>query len=551
MTRDFGDTRGNRFGWVAVMLTASLATTVLTWSASHRQSATFDEIILVSGGVRGVTHGAWDMVTDQPPLMMWLYGWAGAGAVAETPPEDRPWDFESRWDYARLLFFGMDNDAQALLGRARLVTSLMAGGVVAAAGGLAMWAAGPAAGVLAALLTAFMPDVLAHGGIAYNDLPLALAFLLAVWALDVVARRPGPGRGAIAGLCVAATFGMKMSALALLPIAGVVFVAEGLSRGWDRGWLRGMAGAGAVACFAAYAFLVVMYQGDPTLTALRFNFWRTVLHTTGGHPAPAYLLGDTSAGGWWYYFPVAFLFKTPVAFQLVLAGAVAGLVATFRGRVYPFRSVCAWRGRAPLVALVTFGAFLMRSDLNAGFRYALPVLPLLAGVAAIGLGTWWAGAAGRAPRRSRVTGGAVAGLVMLQAVSVLSWYPHWIPFTSAWAGSRDRGWTVLADSNVDWGQGLIELRSFMEAEGVSSVSLSYFGSARPEAYGIEYVALPSFFRLSLDRTPNAEAAPRFTVISANNLLGLYMQGRDPFAAYREREPYRVLGHTLFVYDEGD
>ena len=136
-------------------------------------------------------------------------------------------------------------------------------------------------------------------------------------------------------------------------------------------------------------------------------------------------------------------------------------------------------------------------------------------------------------------------------MTVLSFYPHWLSYTSVWAGGRDRGWTALADSNVDWGQGLLELRSFMAGEGVTSVSLSYFGSARPEAYGIEYVALPSFFRLTPERTENAEVSPRFTVISANNLLGLYMQGRDPFAEYREREPYRVLGHALFVYDEGD
>ena len=90
----------------------------------------------------------------------------------------------------------------------------------------------------------------------------------------------------------------------------------------------------------------------------------------------------------------------------------------------------------------------------------------------------------------------------------------------------------------------------MQAEGVSSVGLSYFGSAPPEAYGIEYVALPSFFRLSTDRTARAEAEPRFTVISATNLVGLYLQGYDPFAEYRRRDPYRVLGHSMFVYDEG-
>ena len=89
----------------------------------------------------------------------------------------------------------------------------------------------------------------------------------------------------------------------------------------------------------------------------------------------------------------------------------------------------------------------------------------------------------------------------------------------------------------------------MEDEGVSSVRLSYFGSAVPDAYGIEYVALPSFFRLDHERTPAAEASPRFTVISATNLQGLYLQGRDPFASYRAREPFRVIGHSPFVSDE--
>ena len=106
------------------------------------------------------------------------------------------------------------------------------------------------------------------------------------------------------------------------------------------------------------------------------------------------------------------------------------------------------------------------------------------------------------------------------------------------------------DSNLDWGQGLLELRAFMEEEGVQSVWLSYFGSAPPEAYGIEYVALPSFFRLPMVRTPGAEESPRFTVVSATNLHGTYLQGRDPFAALRDRVPYRVLGHSLFVFDEG-
>jgi hypothetical protein len=149
--------------------------------------------------------------------------------------------------------------------------------------------------------------------------------------------------------------------------------------------------------------------------------------------------------------------------------------------------------------------------------------------------------------RARAT--ILGGLLVLQVASVATAYPHLLSYTSVWAGERDGAYRSLADSNVDWGQALLELRAFMQRESVASVRLSYFGSALPEAYGIEYVALPSFFRLTRPRTPGAEAEPRFTAISATNLLALYLQGRDTFAAYRERTPYAVLGRSIVVFDE--
>lgn len=298
----------------------------------------------------------------------------------------------------------------------------------------------------------------------------------------------------------------------------------------------------AVGALVFYVALVVLYRGDPTLTLFRFNSWRTVLHASAGHEAPAYLLGETSASGWWYYYPVAFFFKTSAAFQVLVGAAATGLVAAWVNGGRSVEKLLWWRGRSALLGVLVFAAFMMRSDLNAGFRYALPTLPLLAVLVAVGAVRVW--------RHSRrLVRAGLAGLILLQAFSVLSVYPHFLAYTSVWAGGRDSAYRVLADSNIDWGQGLLALERFMEDEGVPSVRLSYFGSAVPDAYGIEYVALPSFFRLDSERTPGAEVSPRFTVISATNLQGLYLQGRDPFASYRAREPYRVLGHSLFVFDE--
>jgi len=100
------------------------------------------------------------------------------------------------------------------------------------------------------------------------------------------------------------------------------------------------------------------------------------------------------------------------------------------------------------------------------------------------------------------------------------------------------------DSSLDWGQGLLELRKFMRAQGIPRVYLSYFGSAVPFGYGIDYVPLLSFFPLA---TVGPQApAPEYAVISATNLHGVYLAG-DPFAEFRQLEPVAVLAYSLLVY----
>ncbi len=525
-----------------------LALALVAWGAAaaamRHTSATFDEIVLVAGGLRGLERGAWGLVTGQPPVMMYAYGAAAGTASPVLPTEEgTTWGVERGWEYAQTLFFRSGNDPVQVLDRAREVAALAAGLLVLAAGLLAGWIGGGVAAVLSAFLVAATPDVLAHGGVAYNDLPLALAFLLAVWAVDAAVRRPSPARGALAGFAVALALGVKLSALALAPVALLLMAAEAAGRSRDRGWWRDLAVSAGVGAAALWVALVVIYRGDPTLTLLRLAFWRTVLHAEAGHPGAAYLLGHTSPSGWWFFFPAAFFFKTPAAFQALLVVGAAGLIGALPrgGARVRWRRLTGWRGRAPLLGAVVFGVFLMRSHLDSGFRYALPVLPLLAVLGAAGLARVWA--------RGRGARVLVSTLLVLQAASVATAYPHFLAYTSVWAGGRDRADRVLLDSSIDWGQGLLELRRFMKDEGVERVRLSYFGSAMPEAYGIDYVPLPSFFRL--DGGATGGPPPRFTVISATTLHGLYLQGHDPFAAYRSRTPYRVLGHTLFVFDDGE
>jgi hypothetical protein len=148
-------------------------------------------------------------------------------------------------------------------------------------------------------------------------------------------------------------------------------------------------------------------------------------------------------------------------------------------------------------------------------------------------------------RAGKALRAGVAALALWSAGSALSFYPDFIAYTSEHQPNRDTGYQVFVDSNLDWGQGLKELRTFMREENIPRIYLSYFGSALPEGYGIDYIPLPSFFPLSYRPNPEHNA-PKFAAVSATNLVGLYLPG-DPFGALRNQEPYRVVGHSIVVY----
>ena len=535
---------------VLILLGAGTAMTL----AGARSSATFDEIVLVSSGVRVLEHGGAPLAADQPPLASYLYAlpvWA-AGQVLPSE-QARDWDYSSRWEYGRDLYFRVGNDPETVARLSRSVAILFALGLIALTFAYGRWIGGTGVGLLAAGLVAFLPDVLAHGAVAYNDVPLALAYLATVWALDVLVRRPGVRAGVLVGVLAAAAMGIKYSAVALGPVAVGLLVLEGMRRGAGRSaWMRRVAIGTLAAVAAAYLMTVIIYRGDVWLLYLEAGLRSTVLHAAEGHPAPAYLLGATRERGFWYFFPLAFLFKTPAALHLLLPVALWGLLArpgdatrepAPRGPApwWPwFAAATRSRLRGPVVGLVVFGVFLLRTGLNVGFRYALPALPPLLLLVAAGL----VRSLPLTSPRQRI---AVALLLTLYVGSTLSVAPHWLGFRSEWVRMRSPGHEALIDSSVDWGQGLIELRDYMRAEGLDRVRLSYFGSALPEAYGVAYEPLPSFFPLMPSDLDGP--APDATVISVTNLHGLYFEDADPFASYRDRLPDRVLAGSLYVYHE--
>ena len=238
-----------------------------------------------------------------------------------------------------------------------------------------------------------------------------------------------------------------------------------------------------------------------------------------------YLLGEPILAGRWSFFPVALGVKTPLPFLLLaLAGAAALLVAARRRRsaLVP-----------PLGALAMLAAA-MTANINIGVRHVLPIYPLLAVCAGVGILTLW----NRRLRGRLRLAGPVAAVVLTGwlALESLLAHPDYLPWFNQLAGRHPE--RVLLDSDLDWGQDLGRLADTLRARQVSHVWLAYHGKVDLSRQG-----LPPYTELPPDQPVTGwVAASRFR-------LALGSQGGplDAYAWLRPYEPVARIGHSMLLY----
>jgi dolichyl-phosphate-mannose--protein O-mannosyl transferase len=507
---------------------------LLAGAAMVHTSTTFDEIVFAAIGARGLHTGHFDLILDHPRLPQYLFGLPIYLATPNYPSEALVSVASGlpEYRYARALFWESGNDPERLAFAMRLV-GLAFGALTVGATYFFSRRHMPAMGALvAAALVAFLPDMLAHSGIAYTDVPLAFALLASAYALDAAVRAPTMARSAVAALLCAFTISLKYSGIVLAPIAATLIALEALSGRWpDREWRRALVLGSAIFVAIAWLSLALVGRGDWSLAEFTDRLRRSLNGAVG---RDAFLLGTHYLGGRWYFFPVALALKTPVALHvLALIALVGGWGAL---RLPEWKAVLRHGARVPAVGAVFFLAATIATPLNIGTRHALPLLPFACILVAQGLVPVW--------ERGAAAMRAALGIVLVAFVlSSVRYYPYFLSYLDEYATGREM-YETLVDSSTDWGQGLIGLRGFMREHGVDSVALGYWGSAMPEGYGIRYVALPSYF--PLQHPVAGRKNPRYLAISATLLAGTVHS--DPYAELRSQRPVAVVGGSIYVFD---
>lgn len=542
------------------------------FAAISRKSITNDEIVHIPAGYYHLVAGDFQLNNEHPPLIkMWaalplLFIQPAEPSAVNAPHEgfmERTWGFHQRfWQANRARFGSITFWARAMM----IPLTLTLGALIFI---YARKLFGETAALFAVALYVFEPTVLAHGRVVHTDVPAALAYLLFFFALHSYADAPSLRRALLLGLACGIALVTKFSMIVIVPVMALAAVAlfwraPRLGQERKQLLLHVATVTGVVLLFvnAIYDFQSppleasdvrwVAMKSEPLFGGLMkgfavvskvvptyflFGLYNVVIHNQYGHSAS--LLGAHNDLGWWYYFPVAFALKTTIPFLIL---SIAALVWSL------YRLVVA-RERVFAFVLVPLGIYLaisLTSHINIGIRHLLPAYPFLFIASGALLDRLLR--VGRARRAVFLFMALTFGWIAYEAVRS---FPDYIPYTNQLAGGQP-GWRYLSDSNVEWGEDMGELATYLKARGETRVHAALSaGWSTLTQYGVEYVDLLS---LPAGSTPNT----RYVAIGASFLNGSTVpggvEGRQTteertnfFARYRDRQPEAVFGGSIYLY----
>jgi hypothetical protein len=475
-----------------------------------------------------------------------------------------------------------------LVARSRWMSLPIALGLAALIAICAARIAGGSAAVAAMFVFVFDPNWLAHAPLAKNDVAFAAVYFAAAWAIWRVGTRPTAATLAAAILLPAICLGTKLSGLLVIPVMATCLASRAwMAEPWmglpDRAKKIALAAAiVAAASLAACAGLWAQYQfrfnaapnglqldlpamtrdlrdaevrtrwqvNEPT--AQQLADWRPGFSTRGvlwlacrrlvpqawaagflytqtqAGERTAYLMGRTYSGGKWFYFPLAWLFKEPLA---MIAAAILALPMAARKRQWN------WTILALGFPAAAYAAMAINSNVNVGLRHLFPVFPFVDVALGVLAARAWT-------KRGRWV---VTLLAAALALETLASYPDFLAFFNLACGGERGGRALLGDSNLDWGQDLPLLAAWQRAHPQTPLYLDYFGTADPSAYGIRYINVPGGYVYG--PPPQEPLAPGVAAISATKLQRLF--SIDPsldFATPFERAaPIDVLGGSIYLF----
>lgn len=577
----------------------------LLFFSAWNDSATMDELAHIPSGYSYLALHDYRLNPEHPPLMKDLAAIPLVFLHLNFPTNVSAWknDVNGQWDMGRIFLYESGNNADKIIHWSRFPIMLLA---ILFGWMFFRWVRriyGDKVGLLALFFFVFSPTFLAHSRYVTTDLAAAFGFFIGIAAfLNFLFRQdknnPSYSKKRarksliIAGIAFGVAQLLKFSLVLLAPlyvIFGALWVFLNCYENFEakrflkelllmlgkiiligliglviiwlvylyHTWNYSMERQTSDTIFTLKSFgirplanLAIWLSGIPVLQALgqyMLGVLMVLQRAAGGNTT--YFVGEISAVGWKYYFPLLYLVKEQLAFLiLALIALIFGLKNILKSQSKNIRSILEWSREnfaitAGLIFIAVYWTQAMTSNLNIGVRHVLPTFPFIYIIVARQVVRWIKGAEIENPQTIFVT-----ILLFWMIISVLIVYPYFLSYYNALGGGTRDGYKIATDSNYDWGQDLKRLKNFVEENKIQKIAIDYFGGGNPQYYfGNKFEPwwsakgtppTGSWFAISATFRQGALATPAHNFIQKPEDTYSWLQGKNPVAR---------AGTSIFIY----
>lgn len=582
-----------------IAVSVVLIATILAITSSLGDSPIVDEIPHIGAGYSYISKLDYRLNPEHPPLVKDLAGLPLlAISLNQKAFSTTYWtkDVNGQWNFGRTLIFESGNNGDIIKDLARLPMLLF---FLAACYLVWRWSYeryGDTAALIAVVLMAFSPTILAHSRFVTTDMAAAAMVLAASYFFLRFLRSPGKWSFIWASLILGLALLAKFNTVLLGPYFMAVAGLYGLEGHWQsrKYWIRSVRYIGFSVLIGLTAFCAVVWpvyiaqtwnyptarQVSDTTTILgsqpdnplkTITLWASdkpviraaghwtlglamVAQRTGGGNT-IYWLGQVVNAGGLLYFPIVYFLKEPLAWWALFAMALTALAFHRHRHKNELKNGSWWSRNTEewiwLLWLAIYWLISVRSTLNIGVRHLLPIYPftimLIAGRLSV-LIDWL-----KKHDQARLKWFSLAIAILLgwytfESVKV---YPHYLSYFNQIAGGPSGGYRYVTDSNLDWGQDLKRLAIWVNDQKIRRISLDYFGWASPQYYLKDRVvyATVSKWRDADDFIRN-NSSNGWIAISGTFLQEAIHRTNQTGSGYRwllNYKPEVVVGNSIFVY----
>jgi len=258
------------------------------------------------------------------------------------------------------------------------------------------------------------------------------------------------------------------------------------------------------------SLVLVLTYGIVRFPTYIYGLKLVILHSVIGHES--YLFGTFSEAGFWYYYPIVFLIKTPLVtlFLIIVTFIFARKIKNKNENPYF------------IIIIAFFLLFTLINKINIGLRHILLIYPFIFLFC------------------SKITKVKIKNIVViiiaiLYVATTINAHPHYLPFFNQFINPEE-AYNYVIDSNIDWGQDLKGLKKYMVEKDIPKMKIAYFGLDSRYYRKIEWEKI------------SCEPQTGLIAVSVNYLVGFKPEHHECLWWLRSSTPIDTIGHSIRLYN---